>query len=108
MDSPHPPLFQPPAGAPLVRVAVEGRALDVPAGLSVAAALLAAGVPAFRSTPASGAPRAPYCLMGSCFECLLEIDGVPNRQSCQVPVQAGMRLAVQQGARTLRGEPDAD
>jgi len=95
------PLFQAPAGAPRVRVAFEGRALDVPAGLSVAAALLAAGVPAFRSTPASGAPRAPYCLMGSCFECLVEIDGVPNRQACMMLVTQGMKVRPQQGARGL-------
>src|SRR5471032_1809696 len=73
--------------------------LSVPGGRSVAAALLAAGVQRFRATPVSGAPRAPYCMMGACFECLVEIDGMPSRQSCLVTVQVGMRIHSQEGAR---------
>lgn len=75
--------------------------LSVPGGRSVAAALLAAGVRHFRSTPVSGASRAPYCMMGACFECLVEIDGVPSRQSCLVNVQDGMRIRSQEGASDL-------
>ena len=45
------------------------------------------------------APRAPYCMMGVCFECLLEIDGVANRQACLVTVQPGMKIRSQEGAR---------
>ena len=30
--------------------------------------------------------------MGVCFECLLEIDGQPNQQSCLIPVKEGMRV----------------
>jgi predicted molibdopterin-dependent oxidoreductase YjgC len=52
-----------------------------------------------RATPVSGSPRAPYCMMGVCFDCLMEIDGVPNRQACLVPVAEGMRIRRQQGAR---------
>jgi predicted molibdopterin-dependent oxidoreductase YjgC len=84
-----------------IPIEFEGRALQVPAGVPVAAALLAAGVRNVRTTPVTGAPRAPYCMMGVCFECLVEIDGVPNRQSCLVPVQAGMRIRIQHGARAL-------
>lgn len=75
--------------------------LRVPGGRSVAAALLAAGIDRFRATPVSGAPRAPYCMMGVCFECLVEIDGVPSRQSCMVAVRDGMRIHSQEGARDL-------
>lgn len=82
-----------------VTIELDGRTMQVPAGRSVAAALLAAGVTRFRSTPVSGAPRAPYCMMGVCFECLIEIDGVPNRQSCLVDIREGMTLRTQQGAR---------
>ena len=80
---------------------VQRSALSVPGGRSVAAALLAAGVARFRATPVSGAPRAPFCMMGACFECLVEIDGVPSRQSCMVEVKAGMRIRSQEGARDL-------
>ncbi|MCY0389368.1 (2Fe-2S)-binding protein [Robbsia sp. Bb-Pol-6] len=75
--------------------------LAVPGGRSVAAALLAAGVRRFRATPVSGTARAPYCMMGACFECLVEIDGVPSRQSCLVPVVDGMRIRSQEGASDL-------
>lgn len=94
-------LFRPlPAtGGDSVTIELDGRTMHVPAGRSVAAALLAAGVTRFRSTPVSGAPRAPYCMMGVCFECLIEIDGVPNRQSCLIEVREGMTLRTQEGAR---------
>jgi len=48
-----------------------------------------------------GAPRAPYCMMGVCFECLVTIDGVGSRQACLVRVAEGMRVEIQAGAREL-------
>ena len=84
-----------------VTVRFEGRSLRVPAGLSVAAALLASGVTTFRRTPISGAPRAPLCMMGVCFDCLLCIDGVPNRQACLATVRDDMEIHVQHGAAQL-------
>ena len=84
---------------PLATVHVEGRALRVPAGENAAATALLAGLEHTRTTPVSGAPRAPYCMMGVCFECLMEIDGVPNRQACMTRVRDGMTLRRQQGAR---------
>lgn len=80
---------------PALAVTFNGQPLQVPAGTSVAAALLAAGVHRFRTSPPSGAGRAPYCMMGVCFECLLDIDGVPNRQSCLVPIAPGMVIRTQ-------------
>lgn len=85
-----------------VEVLVEGTPVLVPEGASAAAAVLIAGLGAIRETPVSGSPRAPYCLMGVCFDCLAEIDGVPNRQSCMVTVVPGMRIARQRGAREAR------
>ncbi|HDR9482434.1 TPA: (2Fe-2S)-binding protein [Burkholderia aenigmatica] len=95
-------LFRPlaPAGAS-VDIRFNDTRLCVPAGVTVAAALLAAGVSRFRATPVSGAPRAPYCMMGACFDCLVEIDGVPARQSCMVEVRDGMQVRSQEGARDL-------
>lgn len=82
-----------------VSLSVDGRSITAWAGDSVAAALLAAGILACRSTPISGAPRAPYCMMGVCFECLVTIDGVGSRQACLTRVRAGMRIETQQGKR---------
>jgi predicted molibdopterin-dependent oxidoreductase YjgC len=77
----------------------EGRTIVARPGDSVAAALLAAGETMLRTTSVSNAPRAPYCMMGVCFDCLMEIDGVGNRQACLTPVIDGMRVRRQRGAR---------
>lgn len=92
-----------PRGEPMVNLFFDGRGLQAPAGCSVAAALLANGVSTFRTTPVSGAPRAPYCMMGACFDCLVEIDGQPNRQSCLVAVAEGMQVKTQAGLRSFNG-----
>ncbi len=82
-----------------MRFSFEGQPLEAKAGDSVAAALLAVGVTAGRETPVSGAARGPWCLMGVCFDCLVEIDGVANRQACLVPVAEGMAVRRMRGAR---------
>jgi len=87
-----------------LRIEFEGKTLEVRAGETVAAAILAAGAEYTRTTAISGAHRAPYCQMGICFECLMEIDGVPNRQACMVEVQEGMKVNRQYGARGLSDE----
>lgn len=84
-----------------VAVIVEGRLVHVAGGASAAAAVFAAGFRSIRETPVSGAERAPYCMMGVCFECLAEIDGIPNRQSCLVEVRAGMQIRRQIRARRI-------
>lgn len=81
-----------------VHFTFEGRPMQAQAGETVAAALLAGNVGAFRSTPVSGANRAPYCMMGACFECLVTIDGLPNRQACMTEIRDGMVVTRQQGA----------
>jgi predicted molibdopterin-dependent oxidoreductase YjgC len=88
------------AAAP-VRVYIEDEPYDARAGDSVAAALLASGRDFCRTTAVTGAQRAPYCMMGVCFDCLVEIDGVPNRQSCMIAVRPGMRIRRQRGRRRL-------
>jgi D-hydroxyproline dehydrogenase subunit gamma len=92
-----------------VRFTFDGRPCASESGASVAAALLTAGIESFRHTPVSGAPRAPYCMMGVCFECLVEIDGRPNRQACLIEVREGMAIRTQEGARApLSTEGAAD
>lgn len=85
-----------------VEVFVAGTAVRVPEGATAAAAVLLAGIPAIRETPVTGTPRLPYCMMGICFDCLAEIDGVPNKQACMVAVKPGMRIAPQHGARVAK------
>ena len=91
----------PDADGATVEVTIDGRSTRVRAGDTVAAALIAAGVPASRAADVSGAPRAPYCMMGVCFECLVTVDGVGNRQGCLVPVADGMQIEIQKGKREI-------
>ena len=86
--------------APLTLI-VDGQPVSAREGDSVAAALLAAGLVATRSTPVSQSKRGPYCMMGVCFDCLMVIDGVPSRQACMVSVRDGMRVERQNGPRPL-------
>jgi predicted molibdopterin-dependent oxidoreductase YjgC len=91
----------PDASVAAVAIAVDGLPVSARAGDTVAAALLAAGFSAFRTTGVSGASRGPYCMMGVCFECLVTIDGVASRQACMVPVRDGMRIETQRGRRAI-------
>ena len=85
--------------APRIAVEVEGRTVLVPEGASAAAAVLVAGLPSIRDTPLGHHERAPYCLMGVCFDCLVTIDGVGSRQACLIPVRDGMTVETQDGKR---------
>jgi len=79
-------------GAARVPVHFAGETLMLPEGANLAAALLGAGVRVLRHTPVSGAPRAPYCMMGACFDCLIEVEGVV-RQACMMQVAEGLEIS---------------
>ncbi len=81
-----------PADDNTVTINFEGESRKVPAGVTVAAALLGHDDDHICQSAAEGDKRAPYCLMGVCFECLVEIDGLLNRQACLEPVYEGMHV----------------
>lgn len=81
----------------------DGKALKAERGQTLASALLASSIDVFRTSAVGGKPRAPYCLMGACFDCLVTVDGVQNRQSCLLEVRSGMVVTSQIGRRTLKG-----
>jgi len=97
---------QPPKGvrSRLIAVTVDGEEVLIPEGSSAALAAMQASPTGTRRSPATGQARAPYCMMGACFECLLEIDGVPSLQGCLIVVRPGMTICRPQGAREI---PDA-
>ena len=84
-----------------VEISVDGQRVLAREGDTVSAALLASGLDVRRATAVSGTPRLPYCMMGVCFDCLVMIDGVGNRQGCLVPVSAGMKIEIQKGKREI-------
>ncbi|MBN6149721.1 (2Fe-2S)-binding protein [Xanthomonas sp. AmX2] len=73
-----------------VRLQVNGRALDVAPGSSVAAAVAQVTLRFRRSR--GGQPRAPLCGMGVCSECRVRIDGVGQLRACITPVRDGMQV----------------
>ena len=75
-----------------VEITFDGLTYTVPKGSNLAAALLVAGVSPFRTTPVSGAPRSPYCMMGACFDCLVVIDGI-TVQACMTEVREGLQVS---------------
>ncbi len=80
-----------------VTVEVDGVTVEAAADESVAAVLLRQAPLWSRTTPVSGARRAPYCMMGVCFECLAVVDGVASVQTCLVRVRPGMVVERQAG-----------
>ncbi len=80
-----------------IRLVFEGREVRVRTGLSIAAGLLEAGVSHFRDAPVTDSPRAAFCMMGVCFDCLVVVDGVANCQACMIEARPGMRINRQSG-----------
>lgn len=72
-----------------VSLLVNGARVTMPAGSTVAAAILKSGESAFRSS-VTGEPRGPLCGMGICFECRVTIDGEAHCRSCQTICRDGM------------------
>lgn len=71
-----------------VTLMVNGAAVSVPKGASVAVAMTIAGQAC--RTSVAGEPRGPLCGMGICFECRVTINGTPHCRSCQIMVEPGM------------------
>ena len=84
-----------------VTVYIDGEPVMAELGESVAAVLLRQQTPASRTTPVHESPRAPFCMMGVCFDCLAIVDGAASTQSCLVTVQEGMRVERQFGRRSV-------
>jgi sarcosine oxidase subunit alpha len=78
---------------PTVTLTINGSAVSVKEGTSVAAALMQAGISARKS--ASGELRAPLCGMGVCMECCATVDGVKHVRTCQVIVKPGMKVVTE-------------
>lgn len=94
-------LNDPGAKPPTLSLTIDGQAVNAEPGDSVAAVLLRLNPPLSRTTPVKGSPRAPYCMMGVCFECLAMVDGMASTQTCLVEAQQGMCVERQHGRRQL-------
>jgi predicted molibdopterin-dependent oxidoreductase YjgC len=75
-----------------ITIRVDGRAIAATREMTVAAALLNAGIAVFGHTE-SGEPRGPVCLMGVCHQCHLTIAGQPHRRACQTLCEDGLEVS---------------
>ena len=78
----------------LISFSFDGKPMTGRKGESVAAALIGADVHSFRKSR-EGQHRGLYCGMGTCFECLLTIDGDLSQRACLVSVKEGMDIQSQ-------------
>ena len=83
-------------------VYIDGVPVSAEAGETVAAVLFRQEIVWSRLTPVKESRRAPYCMMGVCFDCLAEVDGVASVQTCLTTVRNEMRIERQRGKRSLR------
>jgi sarcosine oxidase subunit alpha len=74
---------------------IDGRAISVPQGATVAAAV-AHATARFRLSN-SGTPRAAVCGMGVCFECRVRIDAADQQRACMISAGDGMRVITASG-----------
>ena len=89
-----------PAGQ-AVTITIDGVPVAAEEGESVAAVLLRQQLLWSRTTPISQSRRAPYCMMGVCFDCLAQVDGEASVQTCLRQVRDGMRIERQSGKRSV-------
>ena len=74
-------------------ITINGEAVRVRPGTTVAAAILEAGAASRFSV--RGELRQPLCGMGICYECRARIDGRPHQRTCQILCRAGMQVATE-------------
>jgi len=91
----------------IIGIFFNGKALQVPKGISVAAAILSRNPDHTRTTPVTGSKRLPFCMMGVCYECLMVIDGQANRRACATYVEAGMHIETQLGVGPALEDADS-
>ena len=75
----------------------DGREIPYLEGQTIGAALVGSGIKSWRRTRVTGRPRGLFCGIGVCFDCLVVVDGGPNRRACLVPAQPGMVVRTQEG-----------
>ncbi|MFJ1805919.1 MULTISPECIES: (2Fe-2S)-binding protein [unclassified Streptomyces] len=83
-------------GAPFA-VTFDGREIQALPGQTIAAALWASGVTAWRTTRDGGRARGVFCGIGVCFDCLVTVDGRPNQRACLVTAVPGADIRTQEG-----------
>lgn len=86
------PILGPPPEARTVDINVDGKVMRAVLGEPIAAALLAAGKTAIRTSEKRHEPRGVFCAIGRCTDCLVVANGQANVRACVTPVEPGMSI----------------
>lgn len=86
-----------PPSTPSLTLTIDGKPVTAERGETVASVMMRQPQPSCRNTPVHGSPRAPFCMMGVCFDCLAIVDGVSSTQTCLIAVEQGMCVERQDG-----------
>ena len=80
-----------------VTIYYNGQPVEALEGEPIAAALINAGITAFRTTQKRHEPRGIFCAIGRCTDCVMVVDGKPNVRTCVTPLKEGMDVRTQDG-----------
>jgi predicted molibdopterin-dependent oxidoreductase YjgC len=67
----------------------DGQLLEAPAGTTIAGALIANGIVSWRRSRVTGAQRGLFCGIGTCFDCLVDVNHSAAVRACMIPLSAG-------------------
>lgn len=98
MDAQHEPALAPSN----VTFDFEDQIIQALEGETVATALLASGIIVTGVREVSGRTRGPFCLIGVCHECLVEIDGVSSQRACLTTVRQNINVRRQTELRLFK------
>ncbi len=82
----------------MIQYQFDGEPMTTEPGRTVAAALLASGHRAWRTTRGSGEPRGAFCGIGVCFDCLVTVNDIPDQRACLTEIHPGDIVTTQIGA----------
>lgn len=85
-------------------ITIDGLPVPARPGETIAAALLATGVRAWRTTRVDGRPRGLFCGIGICYDCLVSVDGQRVR-ACQRPAAPGDVVSTQAWGDEASAQP---
>ncbi len=69
-------------GPAVIHFRFEGRTLKAPTGLTIAGGLLWNGISSWRTTRVTNAPRGIFCGIGTCFDCLVDVNEYVAVRAC--------------------------
>ncbi len=85
-------------------VTVDGDEVTVSAGQTIAAALIASGRAAWRTTRLDHRPRGVFCGIGVCFDCLVTLNGQRSVRACLVTARPGDEIRSEGGPGRTDGD----